>query len=56
MTKKVIPRPWQSYRSRNWLAVGLLIGGLPVAFTIAITAKIAFELANELVLLAAVLS
>ena len=56
MTKKVTPLAWQGYRRRNWLAAGLLVGGLPAAFAVAIAASIAFEPASEFVLFAAVLS
>lgn len=55
MRTHTIPPSWQSYRNRNWLAVGLLVGGLPGAFLVVIATKIVFLLANDLVFIAAIL-
>ena len=55
MRTRSIPSSWQSYRSRNWLAAGLLVGGLPGAVLVVIGAKVAFHLASDLFLLAVIL-
>jgi len=39
-----IPQAWQSYRRRNWLAVVVLIGGLPGTFALVIAAMLLFHL------------
>ena len=46
---------WTLYRKRNWLAGGLLIGGLPLAVAIAIVAKVYFNFVGEFVLILAIL-
>lgn len=54
MKRKTIPPAWQSYRSRNWLAVAVLIGGLPGAFLVAIIAALVLGRLSQILLFAAV--
>lgn len=53
---KSVPRSWTSYRKRNWLAVGLLLGGLPLAVALAIATRVVFHLEGDAALILAVLA
>jgi len=55
MRIRAIPPSWQSYRSRDRLAVGLLVGGLPGAVVLVIAAKVVFRLSNDFVFIAVML-
>lgn len=55
MTRRAVPCSWQGYRRRNRVAVLALVAGLPLAFAVAIGAKLVFGGGGEVVLLSAVL-